>query len=262
MKKIIFLIVLSISNLCAFNLNSFLNNIQKEDTSTNTLNSTTNLSELTVNKGLKEALRLGVNYSVKELSKPNGYLNNKSVKILLPENLQTAEKIVRKFGGDKIADNLINAMNSAATQAAPKTASIFINAIDKMTITDAKNILSGDDTAATKYFEKHTKSTLKKTINPIIEKALKDNSVASYYKIFNNYYNQYAKKYINSNSIISIAKNFGADKYIPNSEQNIENYVVEKSISGLFKMIAIKESQIRKNSTFQTTSLLKKVFSK
>jgi len=265
MKNIILSSLLLFGTLEAFDFGSLVNNAMKElDTpqskekqGTSTLS---NLSNSTISKGLKEALKLGVDFGVKELSKPDGYISNEAVKIALPQNLQTAESLVRKFGGNEIADNLVNAMNSAATQAAPKTAKIFVSSIDKMTMDDAKQILAGDDTAATKYFEKNTKSQLQKTIKPIIEKSMQENNIASYYKTFNNYYTQYAKEYVSNNSIMNMAKGFGAEKYLPSSDQDLEDYVVDKSISGLFTMIAQKESQIRKNPVSQTTSLLKNVF--
>jgi len=261
MKKIILLAIFLALNLHAFDFGSLVDTATKELTQEKSTSKTlSNLSDATVSKGLKEALKLGVDYGVKELSKPDGYLNNKTVKIPLPENLQAAESIVRKFGGDKIADDLINSMNSAATQAAPKTAPIFVNSIDKMTINDAKDILAGDNNSATKYFEKNTKNDLKRTIKPIIKSTMQKNNVADYYNTFNQYYKEYAKEYIDNSSLVDMAKGFGADKYIPSTDQDLEDYISDKSISGLFTMIATKESQIRENPVSQSTSLLKKVF--
>ena len=117
----------------------------------NATSSTTNsnLDNATVSNGLKEALKTGVTYATTQLGSNNGYLNNKAVKIPLPNNLSSAEKLIRSAGGDKMADDLINSMNTAASKAAPKTAEIFISAIDKMSLTDAQKILSGGNNAAT-----------------------------------------------------------------------------------------------------------------
>ena len=236
-----------------------VNSSEKSSTSTtaNTINNST------VSNGLKEALKVGVDYAVKNLGANNGYLNNSLVKIPLPENLQKVEGIVRKVGGEKMADDLINSMNSAATKAAPKTAEIFIEAIDKMSLTDAKKILNGSDNAATDYFKTNTTQSLKKLISPIIQKSMKENQVATYYDAFNSYYKQYGKGLVDNSSVMGLAKNFGVDSYLPGtSDQNLDEYVTNRAIDGLFKMIATKEAAIRSNPIEQTTSILKQVFGK
>jgi hypothetical protein len=122
-----------------FDLSSFAGDALKTATqpsSSTKINS--NLSDATVSSGLKEALKVGVDFGVKELSKKDGYLNNANVKIPLPDKFAKAESLIRKVGGDKVADDLIKSMNDAATQAAPKTAAIFVEAIKKMNVQDAK----------------------------------------------------------------------------------------------------------------------------
>ncbi len=89
-----------------------------------------------------------------------------------------------------MADDLINSMNSAASQAAPKTAEIFVDAIEKMNLDDAKKILNGNENAATDFFKANTTDSLKKMIMPIIQNSMKDNQVARYYNSFNSYYKQ------------------------------------------------------------------------
>src|SRR5574344_2870656 len=117
------------------------NVIQNQTSSNSNINS--NLDNSTISSGLKEALKTGVNYAVSSLGKDGGYLNNSAVKIPLPNNLQNAEKLIRKAGGDKMVDDLILSMNSAASKAAPKTADIFMDAISKMSLDDAQKILRG-----------------------------------------------------------------------------------------------------------------------
>ncbi len=266
MKKniVVASIILSSTLAFAFDFNSItkgvVDNLTKTDNKSKTLS---NLDNQTVSKGLKEALKVGVDYAVKNLGAKDGYLNNAQVKIPLPENLQKAEGIVRKFGGDKIADNLINSMNSAATNAAPKTANIFLDAINKMDLKDAKKILAGDKGAATQYFKENTSTSLKKMITPIVKQTMEENQVASYYKNFNKYYNQYGKGLVENSGVMNMAKSFGVDSYIPSgSDKSLDDYVTNKAIDGLFKIIAQKEAQIRENPVEQTTSLLKQVFSK
>lgn len=243
-------------------INNVTNSSSNEKTS-QTATSSTNLSDSTISSGLKEALQKGVTYAVETLGAQNGYLNNSSVKIPLPQNLQNAETIIRKVGGDKIADNLIEAMNSAATKAAPKTAEIFAKAIENMSLDDATAILNGKDDAATQYFKTNTTNSLKETIKPIITETMEQNSVAKYYSAFNDYYKQYAKDYVDNSSVMSVAKNFGVDSYLPgSSDESLDDYVTTKAIDGLFAMIAKKEAEIRENPVEQTTSLLKEVFGK
>lgn len=271
MKKstILASLILTSSLTYAFDLGSIakgvIDNVTNENktnnsqATTNEINS--NLDNSTVSSGLKEALKTGVTYAVNELSKSNGYLNNSLVKIPLPENLAKVETLLRSAGGNEIADNLINSMNKAATTAAPKTASIFANAIEKMSLDDAKKILAGNNNAATEYFKTNTTASLKEMISPIIKDTMKENQVASYYDMANNFYKENAKGMVESSGVMDIAKNFGVDSYLPgSSDQSIDDYVTQQAISGLFTMIAQKEAQIRTNPVAQTTSLLKQVF--
>ncbi|MAD41268.1 MAG: hypothetical protein CL623_02615 [Arcobacter sp.] len=268
MKKstIVASLILTSSLTYAFDIGSIakgvMDNVVKTD-STNKTNTNTNtsLTDSTVTSGLKEALKVGVNYAVKELGTSNGYLNNSLVKIPLPDNLAKVETLLRNAGGDKIADDLINSMNKAATTAAPKTAEIFVDAIDKMSLQDAQNILAGDKNAATNYFKLNTTDSLKKMITPIIQDTMKENQVASYYDMANNFYKSNAKGLVESSEVMGLAKSFGVDSYLPgSSDQSLDDYVTEKAIGGLFTMIAQKEAEIRTNPVAQTTSLLKQVF--
>jgi len=265
--KILGTLLLSASLAFAFDLNSLTKSVTDSlstDTSnTSTSSATSILDNATVSSGLKEALKVGVNYAVKELGSSNGYLNNKDVRIPLPENLAKVEAVIRKAGGEKLADDLINSMNKAATNAAPKTAKIFLDAVNNMTLEDANKILAGDENAATTYFSENTTDSLKKMIMPIIKTTMEENSVAGYYNTINDFYKNNAKEYVQSSSIMGMAKSYGVDSYLPgSSDVNLDEYVTNKAITGLFTMIAQKEAEIRKNPVAQTTSLLKQVFGK
>ena len=217
----------------------------------------------TISKGLKEALNTGISFAIKELGSQNGYLDNSLVKIPLPENLAKAETLIRKAGGDEVADDLILSMNNAATQAAPETSAILIKAVNDLTVTDAQKILSGDNDAATTYFKENTTESLKKLISPIIQKSMQENQVSKYYTTINQFYKSNVSAYVENSSTMKFAKNLGVDSYLPtSSDQNIDEYVTTKAIDGLFKMIAEKESAIRKDPLEQTTSILKQVFGK
>ena len=236
---------------------------QQITNATSTNNTKSNLDNATVSNGLKEALKNGVTYATSTLGKDNGYLNSDKVKIPLPDNLKNVEGVIRKAGGDKMADDLINSMNAAASKAAPKTADIFMNAISKMNLNDAQTILSGKDNAATEYFKKNSSNELKAMIKPIVQESMKTNNVAQYYDVANNFYQNSAKGLVGNSSITGLAKNFGVDSYVPgNNNESLDDYITEKAMDGLFSMIAQKEAGIRKNPLEQTSSILKEVFSK
>jgi hypothetical protein len=247
-----------------------VDNVTKEQTTTVTSTKTASdvktvntASDSTVSSGLKEALKTGVKYAVTNLGTSNGYLNNSAVKIPLPDNLAKAETIIRSAGGDKMADDLILSMNNAATKAAPQTAEIFMNAIDKMSVTDAQSILSGGNEAATNYFKANTTESLKKLITPIIQETMKQNQVATYYDTVNNVYKSSAKGLVDNTGVMGMAKSFGVDSYIPSSsDESLDSYITTKAIDGLFTMIGQKEAAIRSNPVEQTTSILKQVFGK
>ena len=227
-------------------------------------NTTTDASSTTVADGLKEALKQGVEYAVKELSKEGGYLNNPAVKIPLPQGLSNTESMIRKMGGDKMADDFINSMNEAAAKSAIKATPIFVNAIEKMSIDDAKKILAGNENAATDYFKTHTTDNLKNIMKPIIQETMEENNVASYYDTLNEYYDSTVKTVVENDSIRDMAKNFGMEQYMPKgtTDEKLDDYVTRNAIDGLFKMIAVKEAEIRKNPVAQSSTLLQKVFGK
>lgn len=240
---------------------SVLKSVTEPTKSATTEKSTSSLSESTISNGLKEALKKGVDTAVANLGKTNGYYNNSLVKIPLPDNLDKVKTVVAKAGGEKYITDLELAINNAASEAAPKTAKIFMNAIEKMDINDATNILNGKDNAASEYFKSNTLTELKELISPIVKKSISNNQVANYYQSFTSFYKSNLKGYVENNSIMSYAKTLGVDSYLPgNSEENLDEYITNKAIDGLFIMIEKEEKAIRENPVERTTSILKKVF--
>ena len=269
-------LLLSITSLQAFDFGGFMDSmkdsvpalketVQSADVSdkpaTNTL---TNESSSTVTDGLKEALKQGVTYAVNELSKEGGYLNNSAVKIPLPDGLSNTESMIRKMGGDKMADDFIDSMNKAASKAAVKATPIFVNAVEKMTIEDSKKILAGNESAATDYFKVKTTDDLKNMMKPIIQETMDENDVASYYDTLNEYYDSSVKTFVENDSVRDMASKFGMEQYMPKgtTDEKLDDYVTRNAIDGLFKMIALKEAEIRKNPIAQKSALLQKVFGK
>jgi hypothetical protein len=189
---------------------------------------------------LRQALSQGASAAVASLGRPDGFLGNPKVKIPLPENLQKAEKLMRKLGMGKYADELIVTMNRAAEAAVPEAKELLLNAVKQMTLQDAKAILTGGDDSVTQYFRRTTSEPLTERFLPIVKKATEKVKLAEKY-------NRYAKQ--------------GAKLgLIDKKDASLEAYVTEKALDGLFLMIAEEERAIRRNPLGQASSLLQKVF--
>ena len=199
------------------------------------------LSNDKIAAGLKEALTVSTGNAVAATGRPDGYLKNQAIKILLPDKLRTVAKGMRLMGRGAEMDELEVAMNRAAEQAAPKAKPIFINAVKKMSFADARKILSGGDTAATEYFKKQSSQELTTAFTPIVHTAMENVGVI---------------KQFNRVMSSSVAGPLGGQGF------NLDKYVVGKSLDGLFYMLGEEEKKIRKDPAAQATSLLKQVFGK
>jgi hypothetical protein len=197
----------------------------------------------TVASGLKEALSVGTKNAVGLLSKKDGYFGNEAVKILLPENIRRVGDALRMAGYQKEVDAFVLSMNRAAEKAAPKAADIFAGAIRSMSIDDAQKILHGGNTAATEYFKSKTSSQLFNAFKPDISQSMNEVGVTKAYKAMTDRYT----------SMMPFAKMESLD---------LDTYVTNKSLDGLFHMVGQEEAKIRTNPAARTTDLLKKVFAK
>lgn len=189
---------------------------------------------------LRQALTQGASAAVASLGKQDGFLGNPKVKIPLPESLQTAEKLMRKLGMGKRADELITTMNRAAEAAVPEAKELLVNSVKQMTLQDAKAILTGGDDSATQYFKRTTSGPLTERFLPIVKTATKKVKLAEKY-------NRYAKQ----------AAKLGL---LDEKDASLEDYITQKALDGLFLMIAEEERAIRKNPVGQASSLIRKVF--
>jgi len=192
-------------------------------------------------KGLKEALSIGADSSVKKLSAADGFFKNTAIKILMPPEAVKVESSLRKVGAGKLVDDAILAMNRAAESATADVKDIFLDAIKNMTINDGMKILKGDSVEATRYLKSSTTPQLTQKIRPIVEIALKKVNATKYWSDLFNEYNRFAVKKINP---------------------DLAGFVTEKTIDGLFFSIGEEEQKIRKDPAAQVTELLKKVFGK
>ena len=190
--------------------------------------------------GLKEALTRGADIAVSQLGKKDGFLGDKRVKIPLPKSAQTAEKMMRTFGMKKQADQLIETMNRAAEMAVVEAKPILTNAVKSMSFDDARGILTGGDDAATQYFKRTTSKDIGAKFLPIVKTATAKVDLAGQY---NKYAGQAAKLGLMSEQ-----------------DADLDTYVTQKAMDGLFLMIAEQEKSIRKDPIGTGSSLLKKVF--
>ena len=190
---------------------------------------------------LKQALVQGAETAVTSLAKENGYLGNNKVRIPLPETLQKADNLLRKFGMGKYADDLTTSINRAAEAAVPEAKNMLIGAVNKMTVEDAKSILTGGNDAATQYFRKSTETALAAKFKPIVATSMQKVKLAEAY-------DQFAER----------GERFGL---VDKRDSKMDDYITRKAMDGLFLMIAEQEKAIRANPLEATGSLARKIFS-
>ena len=197
------------------------------------------LSQSKIASGLKQALQISTGNAVAQTGKPDGFLKNEAIKILLPPKLQTVGRGMRMFGMGAQMDELEVGMNRAAEQATPKAKQIFLDALTRMTFDDARKILSGSDTAATEYFKRQSTNDLTTAFTPIVQDSMEKVGVVRQY-----------------NRVVQTAPGGAA----LGSQYDLTKYVVGKTLDGLFYVLGQEEKKIRKDPAAQTTSLLREVF--
>jgi hypothetical protein len=198
------------------------------------------LSNTEASKGLKEALIQGAGKAVGKLGAVDGFLANPKVKIPLPDSLKKAEKAMRMFGMGQQADELVLRMNRAAEAAVPEAKALLVNSVKQMSVQDAKDVLTGGDDAATQYFKKTTSGPMAEKFLPIVKKATENVQLAQQY-----------------NKFAEMGSSYGLVK---KEQANLEQYVTQKTLDGVYLMMAEEEKAIRKDPMGQASSLLKKVF--
>lgn len=201
------------------------------------------LDDHTIAKGLKEALATGTERAVAAVAKTDGYFGNQLIRILLPDKVRQAADVIGSLGYQQQVDEVVLTMNRAAEKAAPKAAGFFGAAIRQMTVEDAKGILSGGDTAATSFFDRKTRSQLFAAFKPSVATNMDKTGATRAYKDMIGKYN---------------ASPLSALTTVP--PLDLDTYVTNKALDGLFKMIAEEEKKIRTNPAARTTDVLRKVF--
>ena len=202
--------------------------------------SLSDLSQKDATGGLKDALTQGAQVAVKQLGTPGGFSNNPDVKIELPGKLGKVASKMKAFGMGEQVDQLETSMNQAAEAAVVQAQPILVNAVKNMSVSDAKGILSGGNDSATQYLNKSSREQIRAKFLPIVKQATDKVGVAQKY-----------------NAFAGQAAAFGV---LDANSANIENYVTEQALDGLFEMIGKQEATIRQNPAAAATSLAKKVF--
>ena len=218
MKKIYALILIFLMSGCA-DLQKFISSLPSPTTSTGT--------SIDITAGLKEALNRGITTQVTKLMATDGFYNNQMVRILLPDELKKVEQALRNIGLGSLADKGIKMLNTAASDAVKEATPIFVNAITTMTFTDAKGILMGGQEAATQYLKRTTSPALYSKFLPVVKNSFsKVGADAVWREIITKY-----------NSIPLVTK----------INPDLNDYVTNKAMEGVFKMIAVEERKDRKS---------------
>ncbi len=192
-------------------------------------------------ESLRQALAQGAETSVATLARENGYLGNDKVHIPLPDNLLKADRVLRRVGMGKYSDQLVASMNRAAEAAVPEARTLLLGAIMNMTLSDAKDILLGQDDAATQYFRRNTETALGERFTPIIAHSMQQVSLAQAYD-----------RFASKGAKLGLVKE---------QDAHLDQYITRKALDGLFLMMAEQEKNIRANPLQATGELARKVFS-
>lgn len=190
--------------------------------------------------GLKQALEIGTTKSVETVSGVNGYYGNPKIRIPLPESVEKVKQVLVMAGYEEKVNAFELSMNRAAEQAAPKARDLFLDSIKQMEVSDAQKILNGRENEATLYFEEKTRAKLFETFEPIVHSSMSETGVTRSYQDLDSKVRS-----------IPFTKSMSLD---------LDEYVTNKSLDGLFLMVAEEEFKIRQNPTARVTDLLKKVF--
>jgi len=203
--------------------------------------SVTELGDSEIAEGLKSALGNGVSSAIKNLGKTDGYYKNPRVKIPMPDSLQSVTKALRTIKQDKLADEFELTMNRAAEKAVPEAAEIFGSAIRDMSFTEAKEILQGPDNAATEYFRRTSGERIADKFLPVVADATEQVGVTSKFK--------------------SMMSELGPlARWIDTDAIDLDRYITDKAVDGLFLKIAEEEKLIRENPAARTNDILQRVF--
>lgn len=197
-------------------------------------------SESEISNGIREALIVGAKNAISQTSKNNGFLNNSLIKIPFPPEAQKVEKAARDLGLDSQVDQFIATMNHGAEQASAKATDIFISSIRQMSLQDVYDIWRGDNDAATQFLKRTTEGKLRTEFRPIIVQSLDKVQVTKYWS--------------------PLADNYNRIPFVTKVNPDLDEYVLDETLEGLFKVIAQEEAEIRENPQARVSDILQRVF--
>jgi len=202
--------------------------------------SSSGLTDQEVGDGLVEALRVGTERVVDQVSLADGYNLDPDIHIPLPGALDDVQKILNSVGMSDLADDLELRLNRAAEAAAPEAKELFFEAIGEMSFEDVQQIYSGPDDAATRYFQEKMTPPLSERMKPVVDQSLADVGAIQSYD--------------------TMMKQYEAVPFVPDVKADLNTYVVDEAMGGIFHYVAIEEAAIRNDPAARTTELLQKVF--
>lgn len=228
--KKITLILISLFTFSCAELQDVVNSLPVETTN----------GSLDIAGGLRQALDKGITKQVSKLTQKDGFYKNDLVKIIMPKELQKVDNTLRKIGLGSLADEGIKALNRAAEDAVKEATPIFVNAVKTITFSDAKNILLGNDNAATNYLQGKTNAALYNKFTPVIQ-------------------NSFSK--VGADQIwTNLINNYNTIPFVDKVNPDLTDYVTNEALKGVYKMIAVEEKKIRNNINERSTTLLRQVF--
>ena len=234
MKKIYVILAIFLMTACA-EVQQVLTTVASDYVSGNTGGSSINIAG-----GLKEALNNGIAKQVTLLTRTDGFYNNSLVRISIPDELKVVEQALRNIGLGSLADKGIKALNTAASDAVKEATPIFVSAVSSLTFSDAKAILMGSQDAATQYLQRTTSQALYQKFFPVVKNSFSKVGADEIWREIINKYN--------------------AIPLVNPVNPDLNDYVTNKALEGVFKMIAIEEKNIRTDINARTSTLLKEVF--
>jgi len=206
----------------------------------NTMPGQTGMDPTMIGNGLRQALDFGIQKQVTKLTKKDGFYKNQLVKILLPSELQKVDQALRDIGLGNLADEGIKILNRAAEDAVKEATPIFVDAVKDITFNDAKNILLGNDNAATDYLRGKTNQALYNKFNPVIQ-------------------NSFGK--VGADQIwTNIISRYNSIPFVEKVNPDLTDYVTHQALKGVYRMIAVEEKNIRTKFSSRSTDLLRQVF--
>jgi hypothetical protein len=244
MKYLVVMVLVAIASFQveAQNFGKFIKQAEKTVTAVSSAEAASSLSNDDIVKGLKAALSVGSNNAGESASKLDGFYRNEKINIPFPPEINNVKTSVENMGLKPQVTKFVETLNRAAEEAAKEAAPIFVNAITTMNISDGMNILNGGDKAATTFLEDKTTSELKTKFEPIVKKAIEKVQLTKYW-----------------NPVVS---NYNKVPFVKKVNPDLEAYVLERAISGMFTLVAEEEAKIRNNPAARVSDILKKVFGK